>query len=111
MDISHTYHTNVDSRSRLVIALVLIFVIGFSNIGSFSILSEIELDKIEKLAEGETDIDFEEKEKSFESEEAPYNSSNFDRYNANLDLLHNDQYMMQLSTYHLKIPTPPPDNV
>ena len=103
------YDTIKDTRSRLVIAFILVFIIAFSNLGSFSILTEIELDKIEKLAEGETDIDFEEKEKNFEGEDAPYTYSNLDRFNVNLDKLHNDQYVMQLSAYHLKIPTPPPD--
>ena len=111
MDINHSYESQKDTRFRLVIALILVFIIAFSNISSFSILSEIELDKIEKLAEGETDIDIEEKEKSFEGEKAPFLTSNFNKYNTNLDQLHNDQYMMQLSEYHLKIPTPPPDYI
>jgi len=94
---------------RLISAILLVFLIAFSTMSSFSMLVEIEAEKIEKLAEGENDIDLEEKEKNLEIEEDTYLNSYIDRYFENNEKLQASQYLGQLPIYHLKIPTPPPD--
>ena len=100
-----------ESKLRFVLALLLVFIISFSSISGFSILIEMDIDKIEKLAEGETDIDVQEKEKNLEGEEDPFINSNFDKYNSNLNCTAENQIRIQFSMYQSKIPTPPPDLV
>ncbi len=109
MDTNNIYIAQKESRLRLLMACILVFIIAFSNVSGFS--TEMDIEKIEKLTEGENDKDIEEKEKNLEGEEDSYLSSNFDRYISSIDRLQNAQCMVQLSKYHLKIPTPPPDLV
>lgn len=111
MNTNKTSLKHRESKLRFVLALSLVFIISFSSFSSFSILAEMDIDKIEKLVEGESDIDFEEKEKNLESEEDPFISSNFNKYYSNLDRATNSQNWMQISIYQSKIPTPPPDLV
>ena len=96
---------------RLFSAMFLVVLIAYSSVCSFSILMELEAEKIEKLAEGEGDIDLEEKEKNSEVEEDPILYHKSSDFASSQDQFHNDQYTLQLSWYHLKIPTPPPDKL
>lgn len=94
---------------RIIFGWMLVFIIAFSSMSSYTILLEMEIDKIEKLVEGEIDLDMEEKEKNSEIEEDSFVNTHFDRKNLSQGRLHASQYLGQLTIYHLKIPTPPPD--
>ncbi len=98
-----------ESGLKLVLSLLLVFTIALTNISSFSFLANMEIDKIEKLAEGENDIELEEKEKNLEVEEDSFLSSNFDRFNLLQNGWLDGQNRDQLPFHFLKTPTPPPD--
>jgi len=108
MNTNKIFLSHQESKLRFVLAFILVFIVSFS---SFSIIAEMDIDKIEKLAEGENDIDVEEKEKNLEGEEDPFINSSFDKYNSKLNRTANNQNKIQISKYHSKMPTPPPDLV
>ena len=91
--------------------MFLVILIALSSACSFTSLIDLEGEKIENLAEGEGDIDLEEKEKNIEGEEDPILHQKSSDFASSQDRFLNDQYTLQLSWYHLKIPTPPPDRL
>jgi len=108
MNSNHQIFSSDNIGVRLAMVLLLVVLIAFSNLSYFSAMS-MDMDKIEKLAEGESDIDIEEKEKNQEVEEDSFLNSYRDQFGLFKNLLHDQQYAGQITVYHLKIPTPPPD--
>ena len=97
------------TRLRLVSVFILVFILSISNMGAASLLLEVEMDKIEKLAEGECDIDGEEKEKTSEAEEDSFFTNDLNGFNTHLLLGNCHPSALFLSIGHLRITTPPPD--
>jgi len=111
MDINKSFQYQNGSRLKIVFSFLLVFIVAFTSIGSFSFLANMDIDKIEKLAEGENEIDIEEKEKNLEVEEDSFLNSYYDKFNSSENGLQKGQNHDQRSLPFLKISTPPPDYI
>ena len=111
MSAKSSFLSTLNKGYSLAAVLLFITAISFSNLGPFSLLNELKIEKLEKLAECEKDVDIEEKEKSQESEEDSFLYAFSKNIFESDDGLRHDQFTLKQTSYHLKIPTPPPDLV